>query len=145
MNEALATAAEKKIGEAGYVFTINYNLGDGKQLQVVGNFSKGATKQEMNAELDKIRQVFRRQRLVELEIPAVSNGLQEQGEKLDNVIKQLDTLRDQYRETAKIPVQVRQQFHTLEETIRKMEEAIPAGKMYLAQMMEQRAALDAEI
>jgi hypothetical protein len=47
--------------EIGYVFNFAADLGNGRQLSLNGNLNKGATTEEMNAEVDKIRAVFDRQ------------------------------------------------------------------------------------
>lgn len=52
--------AEKR--EVGYLFQFAANIADGMSLTISGNFAVDAPLAEMNAEVDKVRRVFERQR-----------------------------------------------------------------------------------
>ncbi len=52
--------SEKK--EVGYLFQMSAVLADGVNLMISGNFEKDAANSVMNAEVDRIRDVFMRQR-----------------------------------------------------------------------------------
>lgn len=48
--------------KVGYVFQFAANIGDGMTCTINGNFSEGASVEVMNAEIDKLKSVFDRQR-----------------------------------------------------------------------------------
>lgn len=47
---------------AGYLFQFTCDIGNGKSINVSGNFDKGASTADMNAEVDKIDAAFDRKR-----------------------------------------------------------------------------------
>jgi hypothetical protein len=136
---------EQKINDAGYVFTLNYNLGDGKMLQIVGNFPRGAKAVDMNAELDKVRRVFKRQRLVELEIPTLSGALEDKAREADAYTMQLEEVIERNASKERMTSSERAIADNIRENIRKyQEEIIPLGKTRLAELMAQLAELEKE-
>lgn len=47
--------------EVGYVVNFVTDLGNGRQISLTGNLAKGATKEDMNKEFDKVRGAMDRQ------------------------------------------------------------------------------------
>ena len=136
--------AETKIDEAGYVWSMNYNLGDGKVLQVTGNFAKSASKQEMSVELDKMTAVMKRQRIIQLELPTMTESLRAQARQADDLTNQLEDMIERKGQN-KWNVQEKSVAENLRENIRKLrEEMLPAGKEALAELMDQLKEMETE-
>lgn len=133
--------AEKQIEQAGYVWSMNTNLGDGKMMQITGNFAKGADAKEMTAELDKCAKVMQIQRLKLLEIPASEAALRTQAEAGDNFQNQLDKLIEE-NTGKKENTQIKQLMGNLRENISRTADNLESGKQHLARLIDQLAALE---
>jgi len=109
---------------------MNTNLGDGKMLQITGNFDKVATAAAMSAELDKVAKVFQIQRLKLLEIPTSEGALQTQARAGDDFTDQLEKLIDQNRGKEKIRHDVQAMMNNLKENIERTRVNIESGKAH---------------
>ena len=136
--------AEKKLEEAGFVWSMNTNLGDGKMMQVTGNFLKGMSPQEMSKEVDKVSLVFQIQRLKQLEIPTTVRELEAQAQAADKYTDDLEKLVEDNRDKAKIPSNVRAIMDNTRENIRVMGERIDMGKAHLERLQAQLKELEGE-
>lgn len=133
------TAGEKAVenNEAGYVFTINYNMGDGKQAQVVGNFARNASEREMGLEMDKLSRVLARQRVLQLEIPATSGSLKAQAAQADEYERQITEVLDRNKGKERLQASEQNALQNLRENLRKIrEDFLPAGKEHLDSLVE---------
>lgn len=144
MKKDLTIQAEDDMHKAAYVWSMNTNLGDGKMLQVTGNFSKGASTAEMSGEVDKIAKVFAIQRLKLLEIPTCEGALRDQARAADHFTDELDKLIDENREKERVPSNIKQHMENLRENIRKTAENIEEGKRHLDTLIASVKELEAE-
>lgn len=69
---------EVKKEEVGYVVNFVTDLGNGRQISITGNLPKGATKEDINVEFDKLRAPMDRQ-----QAKSASRGA---GEEIDQLI-----------------------------------------------------------
>lgn len=69
------TATKDDSTTVGYLFQFTCDIGNGKNLHVSGNFDKGASTAEMNAEVDKIDAAFDRKR-AQHEAPLIEERLE---------------------------------------------------------------------
>lgn len=136
--------AEEQVTEAGYVWSMNTNLGDGKMMQITGNFAKGATSKEMTAELDKCAKVMQIQRIKLLEIPTCEGALRTQAEAGDKFQDDLERMVEENREKVKIRTDVQNMMHTLEENIRRTAENLEVGKRHLDHLIATLEKLENE-
>ena len=75
------TTPEKTVG---YVFSFAANLANGMALTINGNFSVGASHADMNAEVDKVKAVFDRQRAIE-EVPMLEAQLDQVERQIEGI------------------------------------------------------------
>lgn len=136
--------AEEQVTEAGYVWSMNTNLGDGKMMQITGNFAKGATSKEMTAELDKCAKVMQIQRLKLLEIPASEGALRTQAEAGDKFQDDLERMLEENKGKDRVRADVKRIMDTLEENIRRTAENLESGKRHLGALLESLEKLEAE-
>lgn len=117
----------------GYICQINYELGNGKGINVHCNFVEGATSREMSAEMDTVFEALEMQRLKRLEIPAVRGKLEEQRERLRVEKENLQklTLRSQ---AGKLNSQEKSHFEQCRGNIEHFEKMIPEGEAFLAEL-----------
>lgn len=144
MKQNMELEAEKKIGEAGYVWTMNTNLGDGKMLQVTGNFSKGAGAAEMSREIDVIAKVFQIQRIKLLELPTCEGALKTQAEAGDRFTDDLEKLIEENREKAKVPSNVKAMMDNLRENIARTQVNTVEGKVHYDSLLATLKDLESE-
>lgn len=142
MKLSAETQIEKN--EAGYVWSMNTNLGDGKMMQVTGNFPRGASAKEMTSELDKIAKVMQIQRLKLLEIPASEGALRQQAEAGDKFQDDLDRMIEEHKGKDRMRADVKRIMDTLEENIRRTGENLESGKRHLASLLDSLEKLEAE-
>lgn len=136
--------AEKKIGEAGFVWTMNTNLGDGKMLQVTGNFAKGASAAQMSREIDVIAKVFQIQRLKLLELPTCEGALKTQADAGDNFTDQLEKMIEENRDKVKVPANIKAVMDNLRENIARTEANIQEGKRHYDSLLVTLKDLESE-
>lgn len=136
--------AEKRIVDAGYVWSMNTNLGDGKMIQVTGNFDKGASPLEMSKEIDKVSKALQIQRLKQLEIPTTTRELENQAQAADVMQDDLDRLVEQHKGLARVPQQTKALMDNTRENVRKFGERIQAGKEHLDRLVAQLKELESE-
>ena len=121
--------------KVGYMFTVNYAVGTDKNIQVVGNFPEGADPECMGTELDKVFKAMDRQRLLRLQLPTAQEALSDQKERLEEEKKALAVLAAKPK-----LVGVAETYHKQHlETIRRLEEVIPKGEAFVAEL-EKKAA-----
>lgn len=70
------TATPVKDVKPGYMYGFVADLGSGRQINVGGNFPIGASKEVMNAELDKLYDVLNRQQ-AKAAVPAIEQTIME--------------------------------------------------------------------
>ena len=124
--------SEKKVG---YMFTVNYAVGQDKNIQIVGNFPEGADPEVMGAEMDKVFAAMERQRLLRLQIPTAREALEDQIERLEEEKKKLADFASRPRLVGAAQTQAEQ----AKETIRRLEEVIPKGRAFVEEL-EKKAA-----
>ena len=142
MKLSAETQIEKN--EAGYVWSMNTNLGDGKMMQVTGNFPRGATAKEMTGELDKIAKVMQIQRLKLLEIPASEGALRQQAEAGDKFQDDLERMVEEHKGKERIRSDIQNLMNTLKENIRRTGENLEAGKRHLDSLIATLEKLENE-
>jgi hypothetical protein len=144
MKKDLPLAAEEKIGEAGYVWSINANLGDGKMLQVTGNFIKGASTRDMSDEIDRIAKVFQIQRIKQLEIPVMERELRAQAEAGDKYSDDLDRMIELNRDKIKLNSNEKAQMDNIRENVRLIGDNLERGKKRMDELVQQLKDLESE-
>lgn len=136
--------AEQKISDAGYVWTMNTNLGDGKMLQVTGNFPKDASAVQMSREVDKIAKMFQIQRLKLLEIPTCEGALKSQADAGDRFANDLEALIEANREKEHINSQTKGVMGNLRENIERTRINIEEGKKHFDSLVAMLKELETE-
>ena len=121
--------------KAGYVFTVAYAVGTDKNIQINGNFPLDASESEMTIELDKVFSACEKQRVKRLELPTARGALDDQIERLEEEKKALMELSVKPKLVGQESTQAKQ--HS--ETIRRLEEVIPKGMKFVADL-EKKAA-----
>lgn len=124
--------SDKKVG---YMFTVNYAVGQDKNIQIVGNFPEGADPEVMGAEMDKVFQACEKQRVKRLELPTAQQALADQVDRLATEKAALAELSKKPKLVGAAETQHRQHL----ETIRRLEEVIPKGESFVAEL-EKKAA-----
>lgn len=119
----------------GYLFTLNFALGQDKNVSVNGNFAKEATPADMSAELDKVFEALDKQRIKRLELPAVEGTLNDQKDRLEQEKKSLAKLAGKSKLTTAEQSQASQHHSTIE----RLEEVIPEGEIVLADLRKKAA------
>ena len=76
MTDVTFTKDQKE--EIGYAWNFVADLGNARQLSITGNFAKGVSLDEMNAEVDKIRAILDRQ-----QAKSASRGAEEEIQQLE--------------------------------------------------------------
>lgn len=122
--------------KSGYLFTVNYAVGTDKNIQIVGNFIEGDSSEVMGEKLDMVFKALDKQRIKRLQLPTAREALEDQIEKLEE-------LKDKLAKAAASPVKLvgaaQTQHAQTVETIRHLEEVIPKGIGYVAEL-EKKAA-----
>lgn len=124
--------SDKKVG---YMFTVNYAVGQDKNIQIVGNFPEGADHETMGVEMDKVFQACEKQRVKRLELPTAQQALSDQIDRLTTEKAALAELAKKPKLVGALETQHRQHL----ETIRRLEEVIPKGEAFVAEL-EKKAA-----
>lgn len=144
MKKDIQLDAEQKIADAGYVWTMNTNLGDGKMLQVTGNFVKDSTAVQMSAEVDKIAKMFQIQRLKLLEIPTCEGALKQQAEAGDKFTDDLEKLLEDTKGKERVNQQTKSLMENLRENIRRTQVNIEEGKRHYDSLLATLKELETE-
>lgn len=119
------TTPEKTVG---YVFSFAANLANGMALTINGNFPVGASHAEMNLEVDKIKNVFDRQRAME-EVPMLEA-------QLDTVERQIEQIKfdmEGYAKTHTGKAVDQQHVLRVKSQLKNTEEDLAKGKLRLEQ------------
>lgn len=119
----------------GYIYNLNFALGQDKNITVTGNFEKSATSDEMSAELDKVMIALEKQRIKRLELPTAEGALNDQKERLATEKHELAKLG------AKIKLSTAEQSQAAghRSTIERLEEVIPKGEQFVAELRQKAA------
>lgn len=119
----------------GYAWSFIGDLGNGKQISMSGNFLKGTSLAEMNAEVDKINSVIDRQ-----QAKAASVGVkQEIGQtqlRLKSAIADFTAIEAKSTEKGHLSVAERQQREIAANHITKMEEDLAYRLDFLKELEE---------
>jgi len=119
----------------GYIYTLNFALGQDKNISINGNFDKGSTPSEMSAELDKVMEALEKQRIKRLELPTAEGALEDQKERLEQEKKELAKLAGK----SKLTTAEQSQASTHNSTIERLEEVIPKGEAFVAELRKKAA------
>ena len=116
--------------KVGYMFTVNYAVGQDKNIQIVGNFSEGDTAEVMGEKMDTVFSALEKQRVRRLQLPTAKEALEDQIERLGEEKKKLSELAARPRLVGQAETQAKQH----KETIRVLEEVIPKGIAFVAEL-----------
>lgn len=122
----------------GYQFSCTIDLGQGKQTQVIGNFYRDADVPEMTAELDKVWQALDKQRIKRLELPTAQQALSDQNDKLCELKTEVGKLSLK-KQAGHLTSAEKSQMENHLATIQRLEEVIPRGEAFVAEL-ERKAA-----
>lgn len=116
--------SEKKVG---HVYQITYDLGNGRQFSVNGNFAEGAAENEMYQEADKCLKVAERIR-ARCEIDLLSTELSTRRKYLERATEDLESI---LRKDRKTPGD-ENQITSLRASIKKITQDVSEGEENLA-------------
>jgi len=116
--------SEKKVG---YMFRVGYDLGNGRNVDVTGNFAEGATNKEMDLELDKIMKSMERQR-TKNEIVLLEANLEVAKDQLSANEKAFHELTEKEKREGKLNSADKQHVNTMKVNIGRIAEDIEKGK-----------------
>ena len=119
-----------EVKKVGYMFTVNYAVGQDKNIQIVGNFPEGADPEVMGAEMDKVFSACEKQRVRRLELPTAQQALSDQKDRLETEKAALMELGKKPKLVGALQTQHTQHI----ETIRRLEEVIPKGEAFVAEL-----------
>lgn len=111
------------------LFTLNYDLGNNRQIQINGNFHEGMTAEQKNAELDGIVDVAERQRarlaieLLEMRIKQQVKQLEDTVAQLESASNEMQRVKDKDRAGG-----VRAKVDALNTNVRHLRESIKEGE-----------------
>lgn len=123
----------------GHNYALTYDLGNGRSIQVNGNFYQDDSPAEMNAKLDKLRGVLDRQRAKsDLEILRAELKQRENVRRV--IVSQIELLEGEAsRLGLKLPTQQKTALEQARNNLKKCDEDIAEGRKNIAES-EQKAA-----
>lgn len=121
----------------GYAWDFNADLGSGRIVSVKGNFPVGATLEEMNAEMDKIRTVVDRQQ-AKSAIPAVETEIVQLERTVAGASRDLVSL-DETNEGKKLNYSEKQGRAGILANLQRHKDNLEAKKKYLEQLRQEAA------
>ena len=116
--------------KVGYIFTLNYALGQDKNISVNGNFAMDDSSEEMSKKLDTVFAACEKQRIKRMELPTAEQALEDQKARLDDEKKSLAKLAGKM----KLSSSEQSQASTHNSTIERLEEVIPKGEAFVAEL-----------
>lgn len=125
---------DKKIG---YGFNFAADLGNGRQVSFMTNFAEGATTEEINKEVDKLRAVVDRQQAKSASV-GVAQEIERDEVRLEDAKKDLTRIDELYGAKATGPnTQEKQQRVAAVINIEKMTDGVAYKKSYLAKLLKE--------
>lgn len=119
----------------GYAWNFVADLGNSRQFSINGNFEKGSTAEEINAEVDKIAAVVNRQQAKNA-ILGVQQEIEQAEFRLDSASKDLAALDDKHKD-GRFTVAEKQQREMAVTHLSKMGDDIKYRKGVLAKLQEE--------
>ena len=125
--------AKANVGEQpGYIYELTGDLGCSRNISIRGNFPKGVTKEEIDAELDKLVRGIDRQ-LCKAVIAALEKDLAQHQRQLDKAVRDLAAMREISKGHKALPaVEVTRQDNQVA-TIEELEAIVAQKKQFLAE------------
>lgn len=120
----------------GYATTVTVDTGNGSQIQIVGSIKKGATAEEMNKELDKLRSVTNRQQAKSV-VTAIEQKILKLQKQEALMVEDLERVDDMYAKKGGPSSQERAQRELAASNLKKTREDIAFEQAYLEKIKKE--------